>query len=194
MTVGRPINYNADEVLEAAMGVFWRKGYETTSLSDLLAAMGLSRSSFYSAYGSKRQLFLNCLERYQNLTAKELNERLALAGSGRAFINETLLWAIDEVVEGIDPRGCLIVNTASEFAQRDGAVAERVRRGLEQYRTIFLEAVHRGQAEGEIDAQKDALLVASYLVTSMSGLRTMVKAGVDLESLRAMAGMVADAV
>lgn len=186
MTVGRPLKYDSDEVLKSAMGLFWRHGYEATSLHDLVGAMGLSRSSFYQAFGGKRQLFLRCLERYQADTATDLSARLAAAPSGISFIEETLLWAIEEVIEGVDPRGCLIMNTATEFAQRDPEVAQLVGRGLDQYREIFSRAVQRAQEEGAIDDSRDPEAIAGYLVTSMSGLRTMVKAGTHVGSLRSM--------
>ena len=97
------------------MGLFWRKGYGATSLQDLVGAMGLSRSSFYQAFGSKHQLFLTCLERYEEATALDLITRLDGATTGREFIEDTLLWAIEEVIEGADPKGCLVVNTANEL-------------------------------------------------------------------------------
>ena len=101
-----------------------------------------------------------------------------------------MLWAIEEVVEGVDPKGCLIVNTATEFAQRDEQVAFRVSQGFGKYRGIFLAAVERGQEDGSVRTDKEADVLANYLVTSMSGLRTMVKAGMDLDVLRGMVAMV----
>ena len=193
MSIGRPLEYSSEQVLDTAMGLFWRKGYEATSLQDLVGAMGLSRSSFYQAFGSKRELFLSCLERYQESTALDLTTRLDDAATGRDFIEDTLLWAIEEVIEGVDPKGCLVVNTATEFAQRDEQVAARVSQGFDKYRAIFLAAARRGQEDGSVRNDKEATLLANYLVTSMSGLRTMVKAGTDIEVLRGMVAMVMSA-
>jgi len=193
MSIGRPLEYSSEQVLDTAMGLFWRKGYEATSLQDLVGAMGLSRSSFYQAFGSKRELFLSCLERYQESTALDLTTRLDDAATGRDFIEDTLLWAIEEVIEGVDPKGCLVVNTATEFAQRDEQVAARVSQGFDKYRAIFLAAARRGQEDGSVRNDKEATLLAHYLVTSMSGLRTMVKAGTDIEVLRGMVAMVMSA-
>ena len=193
MSIGRPLEYSSEQVLDTAMGLFWRKGYEATSLQDLVGAMGLSRSSFYQAFGSKRELFLSCLERYQESTALDLATRLDDAATGRDFIEDTLLWAIEEVIEGVDPKGCLVVNTATEFAQRDEQVAARVSQGFDKYRAIFLAAARRGQEDGSVRNDKEATLLANYLVTSMSGLRTMVKAGTHIEVLRGMVAMVMSA-
>lgn len=190
MTVGRPLQYDSDEVLATAMVLFWRNGYEATSLAELVSAMGLSRSSFYQAFGGKEQLFLRCLDRYQADTVAELSARLETAASGRDFIRDTLCWAIDEVIQGEYPKGCLIMNTATEFAQRNTEVADRVAVGLDQYRSIFLTAVLRAQSEGDIPSDRNPATLAGYLVSAMSGLRTMVKAGSDLDSLRSMVDMV----
>lgn len=193
MSIGRPLEYGSEQVLDIAMGLFWRKGYEATSLQDLVGEMGLSRSSFYSAFGSKRQLFLSCLQRYEEATALDLTTRLHGAVTGRDFIEDTLLWAIEEAIEGADPKGCLVVNTANELAQRDKQVAAQVSQGFDKYRAIFLAAAIRGQEDGSVSNDKEATLLANYLVTSMSGLRTMVKAGTDLEVLRGIVAMVVSA-
>jgi TetR/AcrR family transcriptional repressor of nem operon len=193
VTAGRPAKYVPEKVLDIAMGLFWRNGYAGTSLDGLTQAIGLSRSSFYNAFGSKHQLFLPCLERYQARTASELSQRLDSAPSAMVFINDTLLWAIDEVVLGGDPRGCLVMNTAAEFAQHNLEIAERVALGLESYRSVFLAAVRRAQQEGDLRSTVDAEQVAAYLVTAMSGLRTMAKAGTDAESLRSTVALVVGA-
>ena len=193
MSIGRPLEYGSEQVRDSAMGLFWRKGYEATSLQDLVGEMGLSRSSFYQAFGSKRQLFLSCLERYEEATALHLATSLDGAATGREFIEDTLLWAIEEVVEGTDPKCCLVVNTANEFAQRDEQVAAQVSQGFDKYRAIFVAATRRGHEDGSVRSDKEATLLANYLMTSMSGLRTMVKAGTDHEVLRSIVAMVMSA-
>jgi TetR/AcrR family transcriptional repressor of nem operon len=193
MSIGRPVEYSSEQVLDIAMGLFWRKGYQSTSLQELVGEMGLSRSSFYQAFGNKRQLFLSCLEQYEKATTLDLITRLHDAATGREFIEDTLLWAIEEVIEGIDPKGCLVVNTANELAQRDKQVAARVSQGFDKYRAIFLAAARRGQEDGSIRSDKESTLLANYLVTNMSGLRTMVKAGTNLEGLRGVVAMVMSA-
>ncbi len=193
MSIGRPVEYSSEQVLDIAMGLFWRKGYQLTSLQELVGEMGLSRSSFYQAFGSKRQLFLSCLERYEKATTLDLTTRLHGAATGREFIEDTLLWAIEEAIEGTHPKGCLVVNTANELAQLDKQVAAQVSQGFDKYRAIFLAAAIRGQEDGSVSNDKEATLLANYLVTSMSGLRTMVKAGTDLEVLRGVVAMVMSA-
>lgn len=188
------MTYNRDAVLERAMQLFWDSGYEATSMRDLVAVMDLSRSSFYQGFGGKRDLFVSCLERYEQQTSEMLWEQLAGAESARGFIHDTLSWATAESAAGTGPRGCLVMNTATEFAQRDPAIATVVTRGLDEYRAIFEAAVQRGQEEGSIRTDRSAAAQANYLVTTMSGLRTMVKAGTNVTALTEMVTVAMDAV
>ena len=183
MSIGRPLQYDPDTVLEAAMQLFWRQGYEATSTQVLMQAMRLSKSSLYQAFGSKYKLFLRCIERYHAQMMAEMGERLQATDSGAQFVTETLLKVINEVNELANPKGCLMTNTANEFAQSDSQIALRVSSGLAGYRDMFRQAVIKGQADGSIRSDINSDQLATYLVTSMSGLRTMVKAGIDTATL-----------
>ena len=194
MAKGRPLQYNPDEALEAAMLVFWEKGYEATSLIDLLKATRLSKSSLYQGFGSKHGLFLKCLERFQRQTVSDLSRRLKQASTGRSFIENVLSRVINEAREEGSPRGCMLVNTATEFSQLDRHVASRISLAFDSYKSVFLEGVHAGQKDGSIRKDQSAEYLAGYLVMGMSGLRTMVKAGTPPEALESMAAMLIETV
>ena len=184
MGYGRPLEYDPDKALDAAMHLFWSQGYEATSLSDLLNAMGLSKSSLYQGFGGKKELFMRCINRYCDNYAGLFLDLLNKAGSGRSFIEETLLMAANETRRSEMRRGCLLMNTASEFAQKDPAIAQRVATGFDRFRGVFLAAVERGQREGDITTQVDAEPLASYLMSSMGGLKTVVKGGADEQKVK----------
>lgn len=190
MKLGRPLEFDPDESLETAMQLFWSKGYEATSLQDLLNAMALSKSSFYQAFGGKHPLFEQCINRYRDKLATQMLDRLRRAKSGKAFIEESLYSLAEEVRCSEQPRGCLIMNSATEFAQRDPVVAELIAQGTEKFTNVFLAAVKRAQAEGDIPLQKNAHALARYLVSSISGLKTMAKAGTDPTTLEEIVGVV----
>jgi len=179
MTSGRPLAYDPETVLEAAMHLFWLQGYEATSLQDLLKAMGLSKSSFYQAFGSKKELFLRCVNRYCRKMGDLLRGQLAEAASGRAFVEQMLLGAAAEARRSEQRRGCLLMNTASELAQKDRTIAGRVDSGFAGLREIFAEAVRRGQREGTVTTDTPAANLADYLVCSVGGIKTLVKGGAD---------------
>lgn len=193
MPLGRPIEFEPEQALEAAMQQFWSAGYESTSLRELLTAMDLSKSSLYQTFGTKQQLFEKCIARYRDGMACDMLERLQNAQSGWCFIEETL-YSVVEVTRGpIPPRGCLVMNSASEFSQGNPALAALISASLERFEGVFLQAVQRAQAEGDIPASKDARVLAQYLLTSMGGLRTMVKAGTDAKHIRQIVGVVLNA-
>ena len=177
--MGRPLEYDPDTVLDAAMQLFWQQGYEATSLQDLLQAMSLSKSSLYQAFGSKHKLFLRCIDQYHQQVMDEMQERLHTSEIGIQFVVETLSNVITDANELANPKGCLVTNTANEFAQADTQIALKVFTGLDGYRDMFRQAVEKGQRDGSIRPDMSSDQLANYLVTSMSGLRTMVKAGSD---------------
>jgi len=184
MNFGRPLTYDPDEALDAAMHLFWEQGYEATSMSDLLRAMGLSKSSLYQRFGGKKELFIKCMARYCDWLGEWLRARLTEADSGLEFIRELLLHAAAETGENQCRRGCLLVNTASEFAQQDPEIAYRVGNGFHGLRAILRLAVQRGQADGDIAPNQDADALAGYLLSSIAGLKIMVKGGADEHQVR----------
>jgi len=189
MNAGRPLEFDPEQVLEAAMQLFWRKGYEATSLQDLLAAMGLSKSSFYQTFKSKHTLFKACLRHYRQMLGQDLARQMEQAGSGKAFLQNLFHGLAAESCGAGARKGCLLMNTASEFAQSDPKVAAAVAQGIESLRDIFEAAIRQAQQQGEIAADKDARALAIYLVSSMSGIKNMIKAGADSETVRGIAAL-----
>lgn len=181
---GRPLEFDPDTALTAAMHLFWRKGYENTSMQDLLEAMQISKSSLYQAFGGKQALFERCMARYGDLMIGQLHDALASASSGLGFIRQFLESVLDEARGVCEARGCLVLNTANEFARRDPLIAEVVAQGLGRLHGVMLAAVRRAQEEGDVAPESDAVMLANYLVSSMSGLKTLSKAGADEASLR----------
>lgn len=182
--IGRPLEFDPDAALDAAMGVFWVKGYEATSMQDLLAAMNISRSSLYQVFGGKHALFRRCIARYADGFAGRLREGLAQAPSGRRFIEAFLHSVLEDARNDAHRRGCLVMNTASEFAQSDPEIAVDVAASIERFRVVLQAAVERAQREGGIPPERDARILANYLVSSMSGLKNQAKAGADADTLK----------
>ena len=190
MTVGRPIEFDPAQALDAATRVFWQRGYEATSLDDLLAEMDLSKSSFYQTFGGKSELFQKCLESYRDSNADHFRALLDQAASGKAFL-ETVLGNVAKCVN--DPMGragCLLVNTASEFALRDPQIGGVVTRALARIEDLFYAAVCRAQAEGDIPGSADARSLALFLMTSLSGLQGMARAGARPEKIHVVVKVV----
>ncbi len=177
MATGRPIEFDSDEVVASATAAFWSKGYEATSLQDLLDATGLSKSSLYQSFGGKQQLFGRCISAYTDRMVALLLERLGGSGSAMQFIRAGLTEIGSEGAHGQRPIGCLVMNTASEFGQREPVFAEWVDSGISRVRAVMLRAIEQGQRAGEISRSRSAAALADYVMSSIAGLRTMVKAG-----------------
>ena len=181
--MARPREFDSDQALEKAMQVFWTKGYEATSLSDLLSAMGISKSSFYATFGSKHELFLSALDRYGETHGAMLIAILEGEGSPRqaiARVFEEALRATD--VE--ERRGCFVNNCAVELAPRDRLVARQVAKGHARIEEAFYRAVKAGQDAGEITRSQPARALARFLSNSLTGLTVMGEGGAAKDTLR----------
>ncbi|MEX2515587.1 MAG: TetR/AcrR family transcriptional regulator [Gammaproteobacteria bacterium] len=177
---GRPVSFEVEEAIEAAMQIFCRQGYSATSVSDLLAATRLSRSSLYQTFTSKEDLFKSCLQRYSDRLARQLDSNLKQSASARKFIESTFLHAASLADEPDFQQGCLAMNTAIELGHTDSALSQEVHQGLHKFSSVFTSAVKRAQAEGTIDKNKSANILGQYLVSSMCGLRMLIKCGVSV--------------
>jgi TetR/AcrR family transcriptional repressor of nem operon len=177
MTPGRPIEFDPDQVISAAMQTFWSKGYEATSMQDLLHATRLSKSSLYQAFGSKQQLFKRCMDTYVDAMVAQLRERLDASSTALGFIRDVLVEIASEGTRSHAPVGCLVMNTVSEFGQREPAIAEWVDGGIKRVRAVMEAAVRRAQKRGEINGRRSATALADFILSNIAGLRTLVKAG-----------------
>lgn len=186
----RPREFNADQALDQAMEVFWTKGYEAASLRDLIEAMGISKSSFYDTFGSKHELFLATIDRYnQTVSSCRLASMIDQAPSPKAGIANAFQSVVETMLEHGDKRGCFVSNCAVEVACHDSAAADRVADGLSNTEDAFYRGVRRAQDMGEIPQAKDARALARYLTSTLNGLLVMGKARPDRRSLQDIVGV-----
>jgi TetR/AcrR family transcriptional regulator, transcriptional repressor for nem operon len=169
------------EALDAAMQLFWRKGYEAASMRELLDAMGIGRGSFYDTFGDKHALFLAALDRFQEVRASWVEE--VLAGSGLEGVREVFGRTVEGLVEFEPRRGCLLANSAVELAPHDPEVAGRISRYVQRTEEAFESALIRAREAGEIPPDSDPKALARFLVNTLHGLRVLARAGSDRETL-----------
>lgn len=185
----RPREFDIDTALDSAMQVFWAKGYESTSLDDLCEATGLGRSSLYSAFSDKRDLYLRALDHYENGSAARIAAALAKPVPMRKALAGFLERMIDDIVAGPGRRGCFIGNCAAELGRRDRGAANRVRRSIDRIESVFREAFARAKSRGEIWAESDTEALARFLTAGIQGLRLVGKANPDRAALRDIAAV-----
>src|SRR5262249_11354639 len=124
---GRPREFDMDEAIESAMGVFWSSGYHATSLPELLEATNLSRGSLYAAFGDKHGLFLRALDRYIADSLARFDAELAPRKDALEGLRACLAGYVERTTGAGGKRGCLVVATAMELGSRDAEVAQRIR-------------------------------------------------------------------
>ncbi len=176
--MARPREFDADAALGSAMQAFWARGYRATSIDDLCAATGLSRSSLYAAYGGKRALLHLALERYEQDALRRIRAVLAQPLPVREAIAAFIDGQIERIVAGPGRAGCFIGNCAAELSG-DRATAARVRRSLASIEAAFSEGLARARVNGEIAADADIASLARFLVSGIQGLRLVGKANPD---------------
>ena len=177
--MARPREFDTDVALDRAMDVFWSKGYEATSLDDLCEATGLSRSSLYATFGSKRDLLLQTVDRYVERRTPNIAAALARPLPIRDAIAALLDDFIEQIVSGPGRRGCFLGNCAAELPRHDRGALARVRQGLARTEATFREALVRAKAQGELAPAADAEALARFLTAGFQGLRLVGKANPD---------------
>jgi len=173
--MARTREFDEDQVLDAAMQLFWEKGYEATSLSDLTSRMGIQRPSIYSTFGDKKELFEAALRRYTMSRASDIRTRLQSHFSVKeAFSIFFADVVIEEYAEDLS-KGCFCINTMVELAPHDEKF-EILTREHQMYLTvIFQETIERGIQSGELEANTDAKSLAQALIVALIGLTVMMK-------------------
>jgi TetR/AcrR family transcriptional repressor of nem operon len=181
--MARPRAFDIDDVMERAMHVFWRRGYQATTLGDLLAAMRLSKSSFYETFGTKRALLLTALRRYAESGMAGLIAPLLAPDASRPAIEAALARMVRHARSAEGRRGCLVNNTLGEVAPNDPIVFAATREVLEQLEALLIGVVRRAQARGEITRKESARALARFLATTFGGLNLVAKARPDKTTL-----------
>ena len=184
--MARPRAFDEEEALDRAMELFWRHGYEGTSLSDLTAAMGINRPSLYAAFGNKEALFQRVLERYIAGPGAGFTTALALPTAREATEAMLRFYAETPAMAG-RPAGCLMINGALGCS----AEAEPVRVALSQHRlammTMMRRRFERARREGELPADTSPADLARYFWTVLEGMAVQATDGATSAQLREVA-------
>jgi len=175
--------FDRDSVVDKAIQVFWDKGYEATSVQDLVDAMGINRGSIYDTFGDKSGLFQITIERYmRGSPASKLVAEVETAEPRRAIESFFRTLVEDSCAPG-GHRGCFLTNTLTELCSCDAAMAERIKRSLTQVENTLYALIRRGQETGDIAPWRDARAVARSLVATVQGIKALSKVNPGRETL-----------
>ena len=168
--MGRPREFDPDAALDRAMEVFWRHGYEGTSIADLTAAMGINRPSLYAAFGDKKELFRKCLDRYASGPAGYVREALQ-EPTCRAAVEALLRGSVERLTAPDTPPGCMAVSGALACGEESDCVkaelADRRRAAVDALQKRF----EAGRTAGELPTETDCAALALYVATVLHGCR-----------------------
>lgn len=182
--MARTKNFDENQALDAALRLFWAKGYTATSLQDLEKGMGLNRASIYNAFGNKRSLFKKCLSLYVERVEAMLEGVVRAATSSREAIKNWLACVIDFQFNPETPGGCLVILSALERHQHDPATREIVMALFRREREVLRKVLEEGVRRGEFPADFDCLGVAWAITASTSGMVVLAMADLPVSVLQ----------
>jgi AcrR family transcriptional regulator len=184
---GRPRGFDRDAALAKAMEVFWSRGYEGASMSELTTAMGIASPSLYAAFGCKEALFREALALYGATENDAIWGGLDSAATAREACEGMLMAAARAFTRPDKPPGCMVVLSALPGGDASEALREDLMRGRAGAKDLLEARLRRGQAEGDVPATADARAVATYLATVQQGMSIQARDGADRNTLEGIA-------
>jgi len=190
--MGRPREFNFDEALDRALEVFWRKGYEGTSIPDLTEAMGINRPSLYAAFGNKEALFNKVLDRYSEKSGKHVREALN-EPKARAVVEKLLRGTVDLLSNPRQPQGCLLVQSALTCGEEVDCIRRELISRRNQIRIALRDRFQQAIDENDLPAASNADDLARFVATFMNGLAVQAASGAKKAELLRVVEMVISA-
>lgn len=177
--MARTKDFDENEVLSKAIQLFWYKGYNGTSMQDLVDALGISRSSLYDTYTDKHTLFVKALESYQNTGAGQIQAIIDETESAKETVKKMLELATNDLVCDKQQKGCFMINAEVEVAPHDSEISALVCKNDQQMEDAFYRVIQKGKDNGEIKNQQDARALARFMFNTIKGMRVTGKSTTD---------------
>ena len=171
--------FNRDEVLDKCIQLFHEKGYNATSMQDLVDATGLNRSSLYNSFGSKMNIFQESLKVYKAKSADMVHSCLLDSKTPKSALEAIFLFAVSDT-----KNGCLLSNCTTEMANQDYQLKRFLESNSTEMESIFERIVNKGQLEGSMNYKRTAKEYATYLFSSLQGLRITGMLDNDINKLK----------
>ncbi|MEO3817970.1 TetR family transcriptional regulator [Plantactinospora sp. B24E8] len=188
--MARAKEFDPDTVLQQALELFWRRGYEATSMADLVEHLGIAKASIYATFGNKQEFYAKALRRYLDTTDPRIMAELSQPGPVLPAVKSLVERYVTEAAEDDQQLGCMVVNSAVELAARDPGVARLVEASWAHLETALTSALMRAKAQGELSADADPQALARFLLVFFQGVRVLERtldAGIRLRDAAAVA-------
>lgn len=185
--MARPKAFKEEEVLERAVDLFWRRGFHSTSISQLVDHLGINRASLYDTFGGKEELFQKAFARYREKNKAILADLLQNSESVKQGFVTLFYTSLQETPVGDEQalRGCLAVNATAELLPEDEWLKETLEINRIEFEALFSSVIQAGQEAGEINASLSPEAVGSLLYTLYSGIKVITKLNGQSETLKA---------
>ena len=177
--MARTKDFDEVEVLAKAIKLFWQKGYNGTSMQDLVEGLGISRSSLYDTFGDKHQLYLKALQSYKQSEAAKRDQILNGSLPAKVAIQQLMDMTIAEMIRDKQHKGCFLINSAVETAPHDKETNAIICQNEQQLENTFYEVIKTGQSNGEISSKEEPRALARLLLNTIVGLRVTGKSATD---------------
>lgn len=177
--MARTKDFDEEEVLNKAIQLFWQKGYNGTSMQDLVDALGISRSSLYDTYTDKHTLFVKALESYQKAGTTKIQEIIGQTGSAKDAVQKLLELTTTDLLNDEQQKGCFMLNAKVEASAHDAEVQTVLCRNDRQMEEAFLQIIQKGKDSGEIKNPLNALALARFIFNTIKGMQVTAKSAPD---------------
>lgn len=182
---GRPREFDREDALRKAKNVFWQRGYEGTSISDLVSALGIASARIYAAFGSKESLFREAVALY--LAEEGAFADIAMHTSNtRLAIEQLLTNAVETYTQQNQPQGCMVVLSLTNYSSEN----EDIMHWLASYRLArtnsIIQRLNKGIESGELPQKTDTQALGNYFATLLHGISIQARDGISRGSLLAM--------
>jgi TetR/AcrR family transcriptional repressor of nem operon len=177
--MARSKDFDESEVLGKAVKLFWLKGYNATSMQDLVDTLGISRSSLYDTYVDKHTLYLKALDFYQTTALQQICDIASKTDSAKHAIRQLLEFVTNNLLSDKQHKGCFLLNAEVEVASHDAEVLSIICKNDRQIEDAILQIIERGQKSGEISKNKDAKGLTRFFVNTIKGIRVSSKSTND---------------
>ncbi|GAA4573272.1 TetR/AcrR family transcriptional regulator [Planotetraspora kaengkrachanensis] len=182
--MARTKEFDPDAALQAALDLFWERGYEATSMADLVDHLGIARASLYATFGNKRDLYLKALDRYLETRNPSPVEILSQPGPALPAVRALVEFYVADSIGDKRRRGCMIVNAAAEMLPGDPEVSRLLDTNWSALEAALTSALIRARGEGDLPAGRDPRALARFLLVFLQGLRLVSKGSPDARRLR----------